>query len=372
MKNRKNKTLQQLSLLVLILLVWTGCKTPVEPDDVVLPSNLVTAITVTEGLVDIDATADNTNFYTFTFYEGDDSTTIESNDGSESYTYTTNGTHAIRTRAHVSYTDYIEVNETVTISLDPGFTGGIPTTGYTTPMTYAGYTLIWNDEFDGTSLSSDWVFETGTGNWGWGNNELQYYREENLQVTDGMMIITAKEENYNGSNYTSSRIKTQGRRSFMHGRIDIRAALPYGQGMWPALWMLGDNITTDGWPACGEIDIMEMVGGSGSKDNTVHGTIHWDNNGSHASYGNGRTLSSGILAEEWHVFSIVWDQNSIRWLMDDVEYNVADLTPAGLSEFQQNFFFVFNVAVGGNWPGSPNASTVFPQTMAVDYVRVFQ
>lgn len=345
-----------------------------EPDDppVVLPTNLSTNISVDEGLVDVVASADNANFYTITFFEDGDSTTVEATDGVASYTFSENGTFSIRSRAHVSYTHFIEVNETVDVTVDPGHTGGIPTTGYTTPMTYPNYTLVWNDEFDGSSLSSDWNYELGTGNNGWGNNELQYYRQENVEVSEGLLKITAKEELFGGKNYTSSRITTQGKQSFMHGRIDIRAALPYGQGIWPALWMLGDNFSSVGWPECGEIDIMELVGGAGTNDKTVHGTIHWDDNGSHASYGGSNSLSEGIYAEEFHVFSIIWDQSSIKWLRDDIQYQVADITPAGLSEFQESFFLIFNLAVGGNWPGSPDGSTVFPQTMAVDYVRVFQ
>ena len=137
--------------------------------------------------------------------------------------------------------------------------------------------------------------------------------------------------------------------------------------------MLGDNFDTDGWPACGEIDIMEMVGGSGNRDKTVHGTVHWSNNGSHAEFGNSNTLSGDVkFAENFHVFSIIWDENAIRWLRDDIEYGVIDITSSELTEFHAPFFFIFNVAVGGNWPGSPDATTTFPQTMAVDYVRVFQ
>ena len=187
-----------------------------------------------------------------------------------------------------------------------------------------------------------------------------------------MLTITAKEESYNGQDYTSSRIKTQGLRSFKYGRVDIRAALPYGKGLWPALWMLGDNITTIGWPNCGEIDIMELIGGGTFNDKTIYGTIHWDDSGTHASYGGSKSLSSGTFADEFHVFSLIWDSSSIQFLLDDVVYRTADITPAGLSEFHENFFFIFNVAVGGNWPGDPDATTVFPQKMYVDYVRVFQ
>jgi beta-glucanase (GH16 family) len=136
--------------------------------------------------------------------------------------------------------------------------------------------------------------------------------------------------------------------------------------------MLGDNISSVSWPTCGEIDIMEMIGGAGANDRTVHGTVHWNENGSHAQFGNSKVLSSGRFADEFHVFSIVWNQNSITWLLDNVPYNTVDITPANMSAFHNNFFLIFNLAVGGNWPGSPDGTTVFPQKMYVDYVRVFQ
>lgn len=247
---------------------------------------------------------------------------------------------------------------------------GFTFSGYESPLTYAGYTLAWQDEFEGTELSSDWTHEIGTGNNGWGNWELQYYREENASVEAGNLIITAKQESYNGSNYTSSRIITQGQQDFQYGRIDIRAVLPEGQGMWPALWMLGSNFSTIGWPKCGEIDIMEMVGGSG-RENRVLGTAHWDNAGSNASYGGSYTKPSGTFAEEYHVFSIIWDENAIRWLVNDEQYHVIDITSAGLAEFREKFFFIFNIAVGGTLPGAPDGTAEFPQQMIVDYVRVF-
>lgn len=361
---------QQAYIAILSLLLFS-CKKETPPTEVVLPTNLNTSIVVDEGQIDITATADKANFFTFAFFEDEDSTVVESTDGTETYTFSSSGTYTIRSRAHTSYTDYIEKLETVDITLNSG-SGGLPTSGYTTPLSYPNYTLVWNDEFDGTELSSDWSYEIGTGNSGWGNNELQYYREENTEVADGYLKITARQQEFGGKNYTSSRLVTQGKQSFYKGRIDIRAALPYGKGIWPALWMLGDNFPTAGWPSCGEIDIMEMVGGEGANDRTVHGTIHWSNAGNHANFGGSTSLSSGKLADEWHVFSIIWDENSIRWLFDDQQYQSADITPAELSEFHANFFFIFNVAVGGNWPGSPDASTEFPQTMAVDYVRVFQ
>jgi beta-glucanase (GH16 family) len=248
----------------------------------------------------------------------------------------------------------------------------IPSKGYTTPETYAGKTLVWRDEFDGTALNlNDWTFEMGAG--GWGNNELQYYRPENTLFAEGKLIIEARKENFGGAAYTSSRLITKGKKEFKFGRIDIRAALPEGQGLWPALWMLGGNISTTAWPACGEIDIMELIG---SQPNRVHGTVHFGANTSQHQYiGNSKALAgTAKFKDEFHVFSIVWEQDKIVWLLDDVQFH--QITPATVSPaaypFNQPFFFIFNVAVGGQWPGSPDATTNFPQRMIVDYVRVFQ
>jgi len=357
-------------LLIFVFAGLAGCDKKTPPA-VVLPSNLVTAINVTGGLVDVQASADNANFYTITFYHNNDSTVVETNDGHASYTYTASGNYQIKTCAHTTYTDFIKKTDQVTVTIG-GTTSGAPTTGYSTPLSYANYSLVWNDEFNGTTLSSDWTFDIGTGSGGWGNNELQYYTNQNYLVDNGFLEITAKNQAFNSQLYTSTRLKTQGIKSWKYGRIDIRAALPYGQGIWPALWMLGDNISTVGWPACGEIDIMELVGGSGANDRTVYGTGHWSDNGTHAQQGGNKVLPSGKFSDEFHVFSILWNQNSITWLVDDVPYNTLNTTLAGLSEFQEKFFLIFNVAVGGNWPGNPDGTTVFPQTMYVDYVRVFQ
>ncbi len=238
--------------------------------------------------------------------------------------------------------------------------------GYITPDAYPGYTLVWADEFDGNSLNtSDWNYETG--DHGWGNNELQNYKAgtSNATVQNGKLVIEARTE---GSGYSSARITTQGKQTFRFGRIDIRAKLPQGQGIWPALWMLGESFSTAGWPHCGEIDIMELVGHLPS---TTYGTIHWNQNG-HSSYGGNTSLSSGVFADEFHVFTIIWDAQSIKWYLDDVLYHTADITPGDLAAFRAPFFFIMNVAVGGDWPGYPNNSTQFPQRMIVDYVRVFQ
>ena len=260
---------------------------------------------------------------------------------------------------------------TITIINDDEHNFSIPETGYSTPEVYAGMTLVWSDEFDGPEINgNNWSFEIGTGNWGWGNNELQNYQEDNTSIIDGNLVIEARRQSLDNRNYTSSRLITRGKQSFQYGRVDIRAVMPEGQGIWPALWRLGSNHLQVGWPTCGEIDIMEMIGG-GERDNVVHGTAHWDQSG-HVSYGQSMTNESGKLSEEYHVYSIIWDEQSIRWYFDDVNFNTIDITPAALSAFHDDFYFIMNVAVGGVWAGSPDNTTLFPQWMIIDYIRVFQ
>lgn len=245
--------------------------------------------------------------------------------------------------------------------------------GYNTPKSYPGYGLIWSDEFDGTSLNlSNWVYEVGSG--GWGNGELQYYQagSKNVEVGNGKLKITARHESVQGANYTSARIKTQGKQSFVFGRIDIRAKLPQGQGYWPALWMLGDKISTVGWPACGEIDIMEY---KGSIPNRVYGTPHWSDVGGGNSYMTKEfNLTSGNFVDKFNVFSFIWVKDQMQWLVDDQLYftfNAANVGKAAYP-FNEPHFFIFNVAVGGNFGGNPDVNTKFPQSMEVDFVRVFQ
>ena len=258
-----------------------------------------------------------------------------------------------------------------------GFVAGVESDN-TSPISREGYTLVWNDEFSGNSLNTDdWSYEIGNGDGGWGNQELQYYLSENTTVANGLLTIEARKESYSGFDYTSSRIKTEHKKFFKYGRIDIRAKMPKGQGIWPALWMLGENFSTVSWPYSGEIDIMEMVGGDGAKDSTTHGTIHWDPNNCGGAYcpanvGGEKTLSSGRLADDFHVFSIDWTKESITWLLDGVSFHSELITSSDRTEFHEDFFFIFNVAVGGKWPGNPNSSTQFPQQMQVDYIRVFQ
>lgn len=332
------------------------------------PSNLKVSITNPDdgsGSISVLATGDNV--VDFELDPGDGNDIFSNTTGSFSYTYSATGSYTVTVRAYGESGRFLQDESLVSITLeDDDITQ------------YEGYSLIWQDEFNNTSLNETfWNFEIGDGCdrglCGWGNNELEYYREENTKVTGGNLVITAKEENFGGRSYTSSRITTQGKFDFKYGRVDIRAKLPEGQGLWPALWMLGSNITTVGWPASGEIDIMEMIGGDG-RENTVHGTLHWQNsNGSYANFGMAYSQPTSF-SDEFHIFSIIWNESLIEWRVDNNSYQFQSITdPNKVDEFVDNsFFFIFNVAVGGTWPGSPDESTTFPQEMRVDYVRVYQ
>jgi beta-glucanase (GH16 family) len=267
----------------------------------------------------------------------------------------------------VTNAKYYPKEATVTIVDDDTYTPEHASDGYITPDTYPAMQLVWSDEFDGTALNTDWwTYELGAG--GWGNNELQNYTgsSANSFVSDGKLSIVAQ-KNY--GNYTSARLVTKGKKEFKYGRIDIRAKLPYGQGIWPALWMLGANIDQVSWPRCGEIDIMEYLGHEVSR---VYGTAHYEEGG-HQYKGGSYSLSNGQgFNDEYHVFTIMWQENSIVWYVDYHKYFEATSSSINFDAFNLNQFFIFNIAVGGNWPGYPDATTVFPQTMMVDYVRVFQ
>ncbi len=224
------------------------------------------------------------------------------------------------------------------------------------------YQLVWADEFNG-SLNSAWQHETGGG--GWGNNEKQYYQAANTAIVNGELQITARKQTVGGMPYTSSRLITKGRKEFTYGRIEARIKLPLGQGLWPAFWMLGGNISTVSWPRCGEIDIMEQV----NADSRSYGTVHWDNNG-HAEYGRSVANTPNV----YHVYTIEWEPSYIRWFVDGVQFNEINIAggAGGTEEFQKPFFLLLNLAVAGNWPGQTVDESKLPATMAVDYVRVYQ
>lgn len=246
----------------------------------------------------------------------------------------------------------------------------------------ASYQLVWSDEFnqaDGSAPDgSKWAIQTG-GN-GWGNNELEYYtaRPQNVQVSGGNLVITAVKEDYAGPDgvkrpYTSARMQTKGLFAQQYGRFEARIKVPRGQGMWPAFWMLGNDIDTNPWPACGEIDIMENIG---KEPSIVHGTLHatgYPPEGYSAAY---RLPNSQLFADDFHVFAVEWEPGQIRFFVDGNLYatDTPAVSPAPSSwPFDgQPFFLLLNLAVGGDWPGNPDGTTQFPQQMLVDYVRVYQ
>jgi beta-glucanase (GH16 family) len=228
------------------------------------------------------------------------------------------------------------------------------------------WNMVWSDEFNGSSVNTNnWTFETGGG--GWGNNELQYYTNgSNATVSGGILTIEARQQSMGGYAYTSTRIKTQGKRQFTYGRFEARLAVPMGQGLWPAFWMLGANFPTVGWPASGEIDIMEHI----NTQSTTYGTLHWDNNG-YATYGGSTGVNNPAA---FHTYAIEWNASSIKWFLDGVQFHEANILNNinGTDEFHRPFFFLLNLAVGGNWPGNPNGTTPFPARYQIDYVRVYQ
>src|SRR6266702_4593172 len=254
-------------------------------------------------------------------------------------------------------------------------------TGTSTYHWNGTWTMVWNDEFntaDGSAPdSSKWTYDLGGG--GWGNQELETYTNlsENVQISSGNLVITAVQKTSGTTtSYTSARLKTQGLFSQQYGRFEARIKIPAGQGMWPAFWMLGNNITTAGWPTCGEIDIMENIG---KEPGTVHGSLRGPGGPGTTSGTSDATsiftLPAGqAFADDFHLFAVEWGPGVVRFYVDSKLYATFSESqwPAGSTwVFDHPFFIILNVAVGGNWPGSPDSTTVFPQPMLVDYVRVY-
>jgi len=249
------------------------------------------------------------------------------------------------------------------------------------------YQLVWEQDFKNiTSLDENiWSFEIGNGGPnlpGWGNGEWEYYKKENAYIENGNLVIEAKKEtvvaddNQDGTsetyNYTSARIKTQNKFNVKFGRVEIKAKLPKGKGIWPALWMLGEDITQVSWPTCGEIDIMEFLG---HEPNKVYGTAHGPGYSGANGKGGNYTLPSGDFNQNYHIFAIEWDPVAITWYVDDVKFfqiTRPEIEFYGEWVFDHPFFLILNVAVGGYWPGYPDDTTVFPQKMYVEYIRVYK
>ncbi|MBK8420862.1 glycoside hydrolase family 16 protein [Candidatus Villigracilis saccharophilus] len=234
-----------------------------------------------------------------------------------------------------------------------------------------GWELKWHDEFDGKEINaSNWTYDLGAG--GWGNGEAQNYtaRPENARVENGMLVIEARQEKFEDSYYTSARLKTQGLQDFQYGRIEARLKVPSGKGLWPAFWMLGSEFNGGNWPDCGEIDVMEHLG---KEPDLIFGTIH----------GPGYSGALGLtkwnrqaynIADDFHTYAIEWEADQVNWIYDGTKYFTVTRADVGERDwvFNQKFFIILNLAVGGNFPGPIGLDVVFPKQLLVDYVRVYQ
>lgn len=248
----------------------------------------------------------------------------------------------------------------------------------------AAMSLVWSDEFDGTSLDTgSWTAITGDGCpslCGWGNNELEYYRPQNVSVSGGYLTLTAREEYYGGRQFTSGKVETKNKQSFLYGRVEMRAKIPTGGGMWPAFWMMPQDDAYGGWAASGEIDIME----SANATDWISGTIHYGGSWPDNQHSGGTYSPGGVnFADDFHVYAIEWEPGQIRWYVDDVHYSTksnwewySDGAPGNsLAPFDQDFFIILNAAVGGYFTGCVETSCVtadLPQEYIIDYVRVYQ
>ena len=245
-----------------------------------------------------------------------------------------------------------------------------------------GFVLSWSDEFNGadgsTPDASKWTYDLRGG--GWGNQELETYtnRAVNAQIKSGSLVITAQEETFTGTDgisrdYTSARLETQGLFTQAYGRFEARIKIPAGQGMWPAFWMLGNDIATNGWPKCGEIDIMENIG---REPGMVHGSLHGPSSTAPTSDETSTVTlpANANFADDFHIYAVEWEPTVVRFYVDSNNYATfqkANWPARGTWAFDHPLFILLNVAVGGSWPGSPDATTQFPQQMLVDYVRVY-
>lgn len=334
------------SALLLLLLSFSCKKNSGGGSTVVYPTDLVVNATVStdnSGNVSFTATAKNAATYEYDFGNGTFQTVAS---GSVTYKYPASGNYTVTVKAKSAGGQSISksVDITVTVALS----------------------LVWSDEFDGTGTpsSSKWGYDLGAG--GWGNSELQYYtnRTDNASVSNGTLKITLKAESYSGSSYTSARLLTKDKFSFKYGKIEVRAKLPAGAGTWPAIWMLGSNLNTVGWPACGEIDIMEH---KGNDLNRIFGTLHHP--GHSGGNGDGSTVVISNATTEFHKYALEWSATTIKFMVDDVAFytfaNSASLP------FNQNFFIILNVAMGGTFGGTVDPA-FSSAVMEVDYVRVYQ
>ena len=304
---------------------------------------------------------------------------VVSNDSSGNVTFTASATNAVK--YDFQFGNYASQNDVIgtivykypfsgvyTVTVTAKSAGGQTISKSINVNVSVALTLVWSDEFDvpGSPDPAKWGFDIGTGSGGWGNNELEYYtnRQTNAVISNGTLKIIARKEIYNGNSYTSARILSNSLYSFKYGKIDVRAKVPAGTGTWPAIWMLGNNVATVGWPACGEIDIMEQ---SGSQKSTIYGTMHYPTQA--GQYGDGATTTISNASSAFHVYTALWTPSSIKLSVDSVVYYTLPNSP-GLP-FNQPFFIILNVAMGGNFGGTVDPAFAV-DSMEVDYVRVYK
>jgi beta-glucanase (GH16 family) len=398
--------MMKMTSFFVVLVVLFGCKKGTDtPTDTVIPKISIEDLTVAEGTggsksADVRVRLDKSFAKIVTVQYSTADGTAKANDDYIAVAAATLTFQPGETEKMISVSlvadEYKEVEEQLSITLSNAANGSIfkatgsititdddtkifiSNAGYDAPASYAGYTRVWSDEFDGTALNTaNWSNQNGDGCpnlCGWGNNELEYYtdRSENIFFQDGKMIIEARKENFGGKQYTSSKIVSAGKRAFKFGRIDIRAKLPKGKGIWPALWLLPQENIFGGWPKSGELDLMELVG---HEPNKTYGTIHYGPGPGSTQISRGYTLpGTATFNDEFHVFSLEWKQDQIKWLVDGNVFSTVNKADFGTINypFNEQFYFIINLAVGGNWPGNPDANTTFPQWLMVDYIRVYQ
>lgn len=340
--------------LVAFFFILMSCKKGIDSETVkIAPANLViTAIPTNDGSgkVAFTAMAENANSYAFEFGNGDIKTVP---DGNTSYQYTVVGTN--------TYTVTVTATSSTGLTLKNA-------TQVTISTKEVIPTLLWSEEFnvDGAPDPTKWGYDIGKGDYGWGNNELEYYtsRPENAIVQGGVLKINAVKEDYNGSGYTSARLISKDKFAFTYGKVEIRAKYPAGVGTWPATWMLGANMATVGWPKCGEIDIMEHLGRT---LNTIYGTLHYP--GRSGGNADGTTIVIADATTAFHVYSMDWTAAAIKLYVDGVLYHTTVNSAA--MPFNLDFYFIVNFALGGNFGGALDPAFT-KGTMEVDYIRVYK
>ncbi len=339
------------SFLTLLVFAFINCsKSNGNGDDspAGAPTNLSIVYEVStdnSGNVAFTASATNAATYEFDFGNGYFQTVPS---GAVTYKYPVAGTYTVNVTAKSSSGKALSKSVQITVS--------------------AVLSLLWSDEFNtpGAPDPAKWGYDTGTGDNGWGNSELEYYtnRSDNVTVSDGSLKITAKKENYSGSAYTSARLVSRGKFSFKYGKVEVKAKLPAGGGTWPAIWMLGDNFATAGWPACGEIDVMEH---KGNDLNKIFGTLHYP--GRSGANADGSTVVIANATTEFHVYTMEWSASAIKIAVDgNTFYTFANNSS---TPFNHNFFIILNLAIGGNFAGTVDPAFI-SGTMEVDYIRVYR